>query len=473
MPTYDRRGVNHTAQVTILASRTGLLGVQVDPVKIFDYQPGSTDTARQAQLENKLEQAVFFDGIANPLTFSLSVDSAEDLESAVLAVSELLVTSKSTYLKAQLAVSEQLRERQLRLLHLITIVREMGLLDELSQRSRKKLAEDSTMISVGTALWDLLEMKDRLIQSATRTPLGMLGHIIAHLMEEKGGLDADADSIRSFFLYDVNDIPVILQRTALEASSHYGRLGDSRDSESIQWLTDWILEAGTIFQAAMRPAALDTREDNMLAYEIDQETVDQDVSSYLTDKDTLAGLRYLYERTIDILTVRSEHFGSVIDEETSPDSESNMQEHFEKQLALKSVIKNLAVPVLFALEEQARLEMSIIQRRQDNGAAESSKSRLIEDSHNTIMPLASIDIDFAYEVAEMFEREYTLAQMSVRGDIGSPQRISLYLEGHFGRQNIAHSVHGYRFAQELFAYYLDNSKSLNEDIALPKLISSN
>ena len=60
----------------------------------------STALARRAQLENKIEQAVFFEGSANPLTFSLAVEKAASLEQALLAVSDLLVTSSKRFLRS-------------------------------------------------------------------------------------------------------------------------------------------------------------------------------------------------------------------------------------------------------------------------------------------------------------------------------------------------------------------------------------
>jgi hypothetical protein len=71
----------------------------------------------------------------------------------------------------------------------------------------------------------------------------------------------------------------------------------------------------------------------------------------------------------------------------------------------------------------------------------------------------------AFQVAEMFERHYTLAQLSVRADIGSSERITAYMEGQFGRPELAADL-GYRFSQELFSHYLSESKHHVEDCAV-------
>jgi hypothetical protein len=67
------------------------------------------------------------------------------------------------------------------------------------------------------------------------------------------------------------------------------------------------------------------------------------------------------------------------------------------------------------------------------------------------------DSDLAFQVAEMFERHYTLAQLSVKADVGSPERIASYMEGQFGRPELSADL-GYRFSQELFAHYLSESE---------------
>jgi hypothetical protein len=55
----------------------------------------SSTVAQEVQLENTIEQAVFFDGVANPVSFSLQADSSALLEAAILAISDKIVTSST------------------------------------------------------------------------------------------------------------------------------------------------------------------------------------------------------------------------------------------------------------------------------------------------------------------------------------------------------------------------------------------
>jgi len=75
------------------------------------------------------------------------------------------------------------------------------------------------------------------------------------------------------------------------------------------------------------------------------------------------------------------------------------------------------------------------------------------------------DPDLAFQVAEMFERHYTLAQLSVKADVGSSERIAAYMEGQFGRPELSADL-GYRFSQELFSHYLSESEHPRVEIAL-------
>ena len=100
------------------------------------------------------------------------------LEQALLAVSDLIVSSstcavasrlpepplcelvilrltESTYLTTEVK-GNMLRERLKRLDHLIQFVRQMGLLDDISQPVRRQLAEDATSLAVGVDLSEML-----------------------------------------------------------------------------------------------------------------------------------------------------------------------------------------------------------------------------------------------------------------------------------------------------------------------------
>jgi len=71
----------------------------------------------------------------------------------------------------------------------------------------------------------------------------------------------------------------------------------------------------------------------------------------------------------------------------------------------------------------------------------------------------------------MFERHYTLAQLSVNADVGSSERIASYMEGQFGRPELSADL-GYRFSQELFSHYLSESKGLYFEIAPFKTLTA-
>ena len=72
--------------------------------------------------------------------------------------------------------------------------------------------------------------------------------------------------------------------------------------------------------------------------------------------------------------------------------------------------------------------------------------------------IVTFDPGMAYQVAELFERHYTLVELAVHPDVGSQERIDAYMSGEFGRSELSAEL-GYRFAQELFKHYLAESTS--------------
>lgn len=73
-----------------LLPKTGLVGFHTDVSLVPTF-------ASPISLVRQIEQAVFFQGDANPLAFALSVDNAAECEKAIVGVSDLLVDARKSY----------------------------------------------------------------------------------------------------------------------------------------------------------------------------------------------------------------------------------------------------------------------------------------------------------------------------------------------------------------------------------------
>ena len=107
----------------------------------------------------------------------------------------------------------------------------------------------------------------------------------------------------------------------------------------------------------MRQAVTETRQENLEVYELDAELSDGK-PNYLMDKETITAFRYFYFKA-------AEDVKKLRDVSKSATGHNRIQDQQLSTLAdgllldeLQEVLRALAVPLLFALEEQANLEAS-------------------------------------------------------------------------------------------------------------------
>jgi hypothetical protein len=111
----------------------------------------------------------------------------------------------------------------------------------------------------------------------------------------------------------------------------------------------WTIQAMRILSGAMQHAVMETRERNIEVYELDEQLVDVK-SSYLMDKKTVATLQHFYFKAVDGVeklsqTSRISRDGDVDDYTTATGLDQ-----------LQDALRALVIPLLFALEEQAKVE---------------------------------------------------------------------------------------------------------------------
>lgn len=120
---------------------------------------------------------------------------------------------------------------------------------------------------------------------------------------------------------------------------------DDHDDRSARW----TIQAMRILSAAMRHAVMETRERNIEVYELDEQPVDAK-SSYVMDKKTVATLQHFYFKAVDSINKLSE---------ASRVSHNGDLDGYTPATALdelQSGLRALVIPLLFALEEQAKVE---------------------------------------------------------------------------------------------------------------------
>lgn len=116
------------------------------------------------------------------------------------------------------------------------------------------------------------------------------------------------------------------------------------------WSVLWTHQAMEIFNAGMKHAVLETRDSNVETYELDEQFVDIK-PSYLMDKKTVETLQHFYFKAaghLERLNGRPS---------TSRQRDVTAYDFDRSDLSrMRKGLQNLVIPLLFALEEQAKHE---------------------------------------------------------------------------------------------------------------------
>jgi len=107
----------------------------------------------------------------------------------------------------------------------------------------------------------------------------------------------------------------------------------------------------------MRHAVTETRQENLEVYELDTEFLDGK-PNYLMDKETITAFQYFYFKAAEDVKKLGDASKPTTDHNQTPDQQLSALADGLLLNELQELLRALAVPLLFALEEQANLEAS-------------------------------------------------------------------------------------------------------------------
>lgn len=402
------------------------------------------------------------------------------MSSTIASFNRVYSFAGATYLKPRATQTASLAARQIHLRRLISLVRSMGLIDELRPCMRKRLHEDAVVVSVGQVVWDILSGNEE----AREAVIGVMRR-----QQQQQDCDKNDDAtLQDFFEHHLREMPLVLDTIVCPLIKNYNELlhKDSRKKltklEDLDRLTDSFLAVGQVFAAIMDQGVVAHRQEAMEIYEVDfqhdSKEDDETRPGWLLDPTTRGHVEWVYNHLCSLVDQRTRMLGTVINEQPiqeSADGDESMMESQVKQSELRDMAGMLLVPLLYSYEERARLGSLGIQSDstttqtaslEQGAAALAIKDELIKSSHEAIVRMIIIDVDLAWRSAELFERHATLVDLATRRDLSTSSgdgetqddRIHRYLAGQYGRPHIPHHEHGYRFAQALFTHYLARSE---------------
>lgn len=430
----------HVAKLLTVTAGSGLVGFEVDWTKLAEPSFSSKVMAQNMQLKSKIEQAVFFGANEdNPLSFELHTGFKGSLEWAATEVSKSVVTSTSPYSKVSADVGSTLADRALRLHALITFIRQNGLLETLDQPCLRRLSTHAEIVAAAQSLWIHQNDDRRMSQTGLRMPVSMLADAIDGYMTRVGA-DKGTDAIRSFFIFHITDIDEVLNGVYETLRAQYDKSND------LTSLSEWQMEANTIYHLTYDSALMEMHEANVAFYGLVRARVAV-TEVWLTGEAAVNRLEFIYNQTLRTLQERTNKYGSAVD--TMPVDGLATAEQ-KVQLQLKNQLTQLVKPLCFSMEEHIRHMAYRLENRMD-GYDDSLKLQQTEKYAqaigNAIRPLVHIQTDLAYGMAEHHHQYVALVEFSTDSVVGGKHKIEHYVK-----------KYGEPFSSVLYARYVDREE---------------
>ncbi|KAF9171289.1 hypothetical protein BGX21_010335 [Mortierella sp. AD011] len=211
---WKQRGLEmeDSSELPIICRASGRLGINIQ-VNGDSSSLSSVDDLRTtqeqltAQLQAKLEQAVFFGGKKNnPISFDLAHYDGGDLNEASLNVSREILNSHATLLNPGKDLTARLSERYQRIKTIIESIQAAEMASRLSIDTRFQLCWGAEKLAAANAMWNQyqlkLTVKDK--QKTPRTNLRQVVDAATAQTLQKLGAHTTEDPISFFMKYHSN-----------------------------------------------------------------------------------------------------------------------------------------------------------------------------------------------------------------------------------------------------------------------------
>ncbi|KAG0213244.1 hypothetical protein BGX28_004817 [Mortierella sp. GBA30] len=223
---WKQRGqeIGGASELPIVCRTSGRLGIHIQLDGNGYLSSSSTKTGKElltAQLQAKLEQAVFFSGKKNnPISFDLSHYDGGDLNEASLNVSHEILNSHSGLLSSGGDFTSRLSERYARIRSIIECIQEADMASRLSVDTRFQLCWGAEKLAAANALWNQYELRmaSKDYAKASKSNIKQVMQEAAAQALQKIGAHTKEDPIAFFMTYNVNALAELLCNLHISAA---------------------------------------------------------------------------------------------------------------------------------------------------------------------------------------------------------------------------------------------------------------
>ncbi|KAI8597958.1 hypothetical protein EDD21DRAFT_407202 [Dissophora ornata] len=435
---WKQRGqeMGDSSELTIVCKASGRLGIHIHLDGIGS--PSLTDDFRTpqeqltAQLQAKLEQAVFFGGKRNnPISFDLAHYDTGDLNQASLNVNQEILNSHAALLTSGKDLTSRLLERFQRIKSIINSIQAAEMTTRLSIDTRFQLCWSAEKLAAANALWGQYQLKlagKEKNKTSSRTNLKNVMDDAAAQSLEAVGANTTEDSLSFFLKYHVDGLAELLSQVQQSAKK--------LPLKSVGQQVELTRDINKILVLTMR-SAWNYRRQHVKMYALQNTS---SMEPWTGTENVIRSLTAQYMATLSACksNIELETSSMDVDDKEEFVGLSQLNSELEDQLC------DLADVTLQAHSEHLQYLEGLVQSSQHNIAIATAVEAYDDAKLELLSPLIELKkTEQAVQLAQRYKDFTTLVKLCIH----QKDQITIYI-----------TKYQQEFANALFQWYYDNKQ---------------
>ncbi|KAF9933143.1 hypothetical protein FBU30_006467 [Linnemannia zychae] len=438
-----------TSELTITCKSSGRLGIHIllddkgHPLPLSATNPEDEKEQLTAQLQAKLEQAVFFsDKKHNPLSFDLAHYDGGDLNQASLNVSQEILSSHAKLLGTGRDVTRGLSVRYQRIKNIIDCIQDADMASRLSIDTRFQLCWNAEKLAAANEIWHQYQQRWKDVRDDK-----ILTESLDHVMKEaaikslhKIGVHSTSNPLASFMIHHINELGVLI-------SSMQSVAGSQTVTESHRAIL--IRDINKILIASLK-AAWNFRRLNTGKYALRNSS---SVEPWTGTESIIKTLTVQYMATLDLC------LAIPVKESESMDVDKDKQDSFTPlENELREQLCDLADLTLQAHSEHLQYLDGLPSSTENNIEISAAVAAYEEAKPSLLEPLGNLEMtQRAIQLAQSYKDFPTLVRLTSDNEAALNGYITKY------KQEFANALFQWYYDTEQFSKLMEQSE-LHSDL---------
>ncbi|KAF9572882.1 hypothetical protein EC968_009366 [Mortierella alpina] len=427
---WKQRGqeMDGASELPIVCRRSGRLGIHIQLEGNGYLSSSSTKMGKElltAQLQAKLEQAVFFSGKRNnPISFDLSHYDGGDLNEASLNVSQEILNSHAGLLNSGKDLTSRLSERYERIRSIIDCIQAADMASRLSIDTRFQLCWSAEKLAAANALWKQYQLRlaSKDSAKASKSNIKQVIHEAAAHALQKIGAHTKEDPITFLMIYRVDALSELLCSLHISAL----KLNTATTDQQAQLTKD----INRIIVLSLR-SAWNYRRQSVDSYALEGSC---GVEPWTATENVIKALTAQYSRTLE----------NCSESEMDVDSQDGLTTLADLTMELKDQLCDLADVTLQAHSERLQYLEGLPSSSDYNVKIAAAVAAYDEAKSNLLTPLVKLKkILPAIQLAQRYKDFTTLVKLCINEEDLIAGYVVKYQQ---------------EFANALFQWYIDNDQ---------------